>query len=212
MAQHDYWQRAWSHFFAQEEQVTRDGYEGPDVFLTLHGCYTRGHYGTRLVADPREVARFRPHLIVTFIDDIFDLWWRTEERAHGDPWRGRPTLEHLALARRVEASFGDLVKCLADTRPRHLLVAAAHPQRTVAQAIYGNRAEVAYLSFPISEPRHMAAQGDRSGIEAVNEFIRLSAKYERENRNVSFICPLAIDELPFVGFGNDTREPSKRRS
>ena len=46
----------------------------------------------------------------------------------------------------------------------------------------------------------MAAQGDRSGIEAVNEFIRLSAKYERENRNVSFICPLAIDELPFVGF------------
>ena len=148
VAQHDYWQRAWSHFFAQEEQVTRDGYEGPDVFLTLHGCYTRGHYGTRLVADPREVARFRPHLIVTFIDDIFDLWWRTEERAHGDPWRGRPTLEHLALARRVEASFGDLVKCLADTRPRHLLVAAAHPQRTVAQAIYGNRAEVAYLSSP----------------------------------------------------------------
>ena len=209
--QHERWRKAWTAFFNENEAVTSESYQGPDAFLALHGCFTRGHYGTRLVADPSEVARFRPHLIVTLIDDIYDLWWRTEARAGGDPWKGRPTLEQLALARRVEAAFGDLVMCLADTNPRHLLIAAAHPQRTVAQAIYGNDPKVIYLSFPITEPGHMATNGDNSGIKEIDDFIRRTAECERQNRSVSFVCPLAIDELPFVRFGmtEDNRDKVK---
>jgi hypothetical protein len=59
-------------------------------------------------------------------------------------------------------------------------------------------AHVTYLSFPISAPREMEANGDRSFIDIINAAHHLAANEMSARRSRSFISPLAIDELPIV--------------
>ena len=81
----------------------------------------------RWILDVNEVASFRPHLIVTLIADVYDMWWRTESRAAGEAWKGRPTLEQLLLARRFEVAIGDQLALASATNPRHIVLAVGHP-------------------------------------------------------------------------------------
>jgi hypothetical protein len=167
-----------------------------DIFLGLHGCYTRSQYGSRCVIDLKKVAQFQPTLVVTLIADVYDMWWRTESRAKGEAWRGMPTLEHLIAGRRSEVMVADLIALECTERIDSLVIAASHPCDTVAKCIFGTDPRLVYLSFPISEPRRQEEKGDLSGIEAVSNLIRLAHEKQKSDTDLAFICPLAIDELP----------------
>lgn len=189
------WNEAWDACFRERlEPLIKSG---KDVFLGLHGCYIRTQYGARCVLDLQRVKQFNPTLIITLIADVYDMWWRTESRAKGEAWRGRPTIEHLLGGRRSEVLVADLIALECGKPIRSLVIAVGHPCDTVAKCVFNDRVKVVYLSFPISEPRRMAKKGDNSGLQEVSRFI--AAAHERQRQpgsNLAFICPLAIDELP----------------
>jgi hypothetical protein len=189
--QREEWERAWERLVAAISSAT------DDIVISMHGCYIRGHYGTRLILDPNKVAAIKPSLIITLIADVYDMWWRTESRAGGVDWKGRPSLEQLILGRRFEVAIGDQISLSATCR--HLVVAVSHPCDTLSRCIFRRGVKVAYLSFPISEPRRMELEGDMSGIDDVSAFIRHAHKRQKQSDSIACICPLAIDELPLNG-------------
>jgi hypothetical protein len=198
--QRDEWNRAWETLAAD---ITNSS---DDIIVSLHGCYIRGHYGTRVILDPNKIAAINPCSIVTLVADVFDMWWRTESRADGQDWKGRPTLEQLILGRRIEVAVADQVALTA--RRRHLVLAVNHPCDTLSRFIFRPNVKVIYLSFPISEPRRMQAAGDKSGIDAVSAFIKYAHQRQRASQHLACVCPLAIDELP-LKFAFDEYERQK---
>jgi hypothetical protein len=189
------WCEAWD--LCRNEQLEPLIEADKHIFLGLHGCYLRTHYGSRCVLDMKRIAQFKPTLIITLIADVYDMWWRTEERARGEAWRGQPSPEHLIEGRRAEVMVADQIALECSSRPRSLVLAIQHPCDTVSKCIFSPKPRVVYLSFPISEPRRMADKGDMSGIEEVSGLIRHVYERQKSDADLACVCPLAIDELPF---------------
>lgn len=189
--QYEKWMQAWGN-------LTDDGIadeSDENRILLVHGTIVRGDYGVRCVCNVNCLAAFGADTIVTLIDDVYNLWWRTELRARGEYHRGRPTLEQLIMARRAEQLFGDMVALQGECHAHHLVLAVAHPSRTLANYIF-TAPRVVYLSFPISRPREMLQKdGDNTGMEAVNTFLDHVYGYQRTSPKLVFINPLSIDEL-----------------
>lgn len=189
------WRRAWGQFRRRLKTDLRDR----DVILALHGVLARSLYGVRSPVNLDDLREFRPTRIVTLIDDAYIMWWRTETRAGGQDYKGRPTLEQLVAARRAELFFGDIVAkvCETDQQLRNYMLAVRHPARTLHRLLFPpEEAIFVYLSFPISGPRRWLAKSKPKGIEEVNLFLKQAADFERANPQVACFCPLAIDELP----------------
>lgn len=193
------WQSSWK-VMSKERRFARKNPSNSSrgVLLGLHGTYIRGQYGTRSVLLPHVIAKdFQPDIIITLIADVYDMWWRTAERAIDDPVVGRPTLEHLILGRRQETTIGDLIAVAC--RPRrvnNIMLSVSHPIQTVTHLIDSAKPRIVYLSFPISEPRRMAAKNDPTGIEEISRFVRQAYLHQESHGDMVIECPLAIDELP----------------
>lgn len=184
------WRRAW-------EQLKGDLTNEP-VLLGLHATYVSGIVGLRSAINiPSICEDFRPSLVVTLIDDVFSMWSRTEARAEGSHYKGRPTFEQLLVARRAEQVLGDLILTHTPSgKCRHVLCATGNSLSALINLIVFD-APITYLSFPISAPRELEGKGDKSFIELINEAHRL-AQFEMQNAKRAFISPLAIDELPLL--------------
>src|SRR5712692_349610 len=50
--QHDEWRLAWERLCKDVEQETED------IFIGLHGCFVRGHYGVRIITESAETNHF----------------------------------------------------------------------------------------------------------------------------------------------------------
>lgn len=198
----DAWARLEQNYGIKPESSTKTDKKSfadvdENLLLVMHGAVVHGDYGVRAPYDLLCVRRFNPHLILTIIDDVFDMWWRTEAKGKQKPSRERPTLEQLLLGRRVEQLAGDQIANHVSPRPRHILLSVQHSTETAARLVLG-MPRVVYLAFPISEPRRMRAGPRRSkkGVLLIDKFHKAVADFQRKNRNVVFITPLAIDELP----------------
>jgi hypothetical protein len=89
------WGRAWDDF--------KQTLNNEITILGLHATYISGILGLRSpVHIPSICQDFQPTLIVTLIDDVYMMWSRTEPRAEGKEYRGRPSFEQLLVARRAE--------------------------------------------------------------------------------------------------------------
>lgn len=193
--QFDYWRSGWA-------ELRGSGFLGStndDTVLLMHGAIVRGDYGTRVVLDLPSVLEFQPDTIITLIDDVYDLWWRTEDRAKDDSWKGRPTLEQLIAARRTEQLVGDLIANHLNPPARHVVLSVNHPLENAARLILSTSPpHIVYLAFPISEPRRMLQQQppNQRGMDLINEFHRSAFQIQKELPNCLFITPLAIDERP----------------
>ena len=126
------------------------------------------------------------------------MWTRTETRAGGQEIKGRPSFEQLLVARRAEMLLGDVILSHTGNRKaRHIVCATGNTLDALINLIIFD-ADITYLSFPISAPREMKNNGDRSFIDVINDAHRLAAIEMSTRRTRSFISPLAIDELPIV--------------
>ncbi len=188
--QHDEWKRAWDEL--EQDILTDDADE--NRILLVHASLVRGDYGVRCACHVDRIASFGPDTTVTLIDDVHNLWWQTEARAHGEYHRGRPTLEQLIMARRCEQLIGDMISLQARPASRHLVLATLHPVSTLANYIFTG-SKVVYLSFPITRPREMRQGGDSRGIDAVNHFVQTAYDAQRSSPQCVFVNPLSIDEL-----------------
>lgn len=190
------WDKAWNEALEAVDSATEN-----NIFLGMHGCYVRGHYGTRWVLDIQKVATFKPDVIITLLADVYDCWQRTEARAEasGAPWRGKPTLEQLILARRNEVAVGDHIRLSCENIPDHFVLAGSHPVTVFMRIVMHENPKIIYLSFPISGPRdRFKEQGDTSGIAMVSEYIRKVYERQQLAMDRAIVCPLSIDEYPFV--------------
>lgn len=204
------WREAWDRLRAAHDFDKLPNH----TLLIMHGAIVKGQYGARAIIDLQRIADFRPNLVITLIDNVYDMWWRTENKSKGEPLRGRPTLEQLLMARRVEVLVGDLIVNNVVPRARHIVLAAEHPVECAARLILG-RKHIVYLAFPISEPRRLQKGGDSSGVDMVNAFHEAAFVYQNANPDVIFISPLAVDERPLPDnlgdFERITLEVGKRR-
>jgi hypothetical protein len=194
----DRWREAWN-LFQRDLAAYEKEHPDADIFISLHGCSTRSHYGARPIIQPEKVAMLGADHIVTFLDNVYDMWWRTQYRAKGEEFRGTPTLQQLLQARHVETMVADQVALAGPLpRPRHLVLSVNHPIATVGNWLYGRDPKVVYLCFPISDPRTLLSQGDQTGRDEINGF--LSEAYALQLRSLDrvLVCPLTIDELPLV--------------
>jgi hypothetical protein len=185
------WRRGWEDL--------KKGLDGETTILALHATYISGPLGLRSpVHLPSICDDFKPTLIVTLIDDVYQMWSRTEARAAGQEIKGRPSFEQLVAARRAEQLLGDLILShTGNSNARHILCAAANNLDALINLIVFD-APVTYLSFPISAPREMSTNGDNSFVEIINDAHRRAAVRMTEDRDRAFITPLSIDELPLV--------------
>ena len=213
--------KSWTHFLAQDledqaitwkrvwDQFKKSLNEETTV-LGLHATYVSGLLGLRCpVHIPSICNDFKPTLIISLIDDVYSMWKRTEDRAGGEEYKGRPSFEQLLMARRAEQTLGDLILTHSpDHGAQHLLCATGNTLTALSNVLIFD-APVTYLSFPISAPRELEAKGDLEFIHLINEAHRRALAEMRSNRYRAFISPLAIDELPMVGKAKELIEPSK---
>ncbi|WP_145984422.1 hypothetical protein [Bradyrhizobium nitroreducens] len=185
------WRQAWDDF--------KKTLGSEAVVLGLHATYVSGILGLRCpVHIPSICSDFAPTLIVSLVDDVFQMWSRTETRAQGQEVKGRPTFEQLLAARRAEQLLGDVVLShLGNPKARHIVCATGNNLDALVNVIVFD-APVTYLSFPISAPRELAASGDSSFVAVINQAHLLAAQEMITNRHRAFISPLSIDELPIV--------------
>lgn len=195
--QKELWDKAWDNF------VTTLNEDASDVIiLSMHGAVVWSQYGARVILDPSKVVNdFKPDVIITLIDDVYDMWWRTEHRAQGADYFGRPSLEQLIEVRRVELIVGDQIAAIAGPNCRHFALAMSHPIDCLSRLAYAPKPTVVYTCIPITGPREMEAQGDLSGIEEINSFLKevIDTQLSDNTGSLVMICPLTIDELPFRG-------------
>lgn len=201
------WLDAWDDFSPARDP---DPMRETDVFLLIvHGCVVTAFYGTSQALDVHRICvDFQPDLIVTLTDDVYNLWWRAESRSPSALHSGHPTLEHLLMARRVEAMIGDRIAATSSRmlhqRVRNILLPVNHPVEVLENLIFYD-AKPVYLSFPISGPRRWLdsnSEEDRHTgkklADVINDFHRLANQSQRMSKHLAYISPLAIDELPLV--------------
>jgi hypothetical protein len=191
------WRRGWDDFNKR--------LDGENTILGLHATYVSGPLGLRSpIHIPSICNDFQPTLIISLIDDVYQMWSRTAARAAGKEIKGRPSFEQLLVARRAEQLLGDIILShTGNPKARHILCATGNNVDALVNLMIFD-APVTYLSFPISAPREMQAKGDMSFIEVINHAHHLAAAEMSQKRNRSFISPLTIDELPIVFKTRDT--------
>jgi len=194
--QRDLWKKAWG-LFQTRLTAEEKAYPDHDIIISLHGSVVRGHYGVRCIAQLSDLIALKPSRVVTLIDNIYDMWWRTRERAGPETRKGKPTFEQLITARRCETIVADLVAYGDGSNPiDNLLLAVRHPYESLWNWLQSETPKVVYLSFPISAPRRLEGKGDLSGIAEINGFVELAHKHQLLIAGMVLLCPLTIDELP----------------
>ena len=123
------WLRAWEDF--------KNNLSNEIMILGLHATDVSGVLGLRCPINiPRVCDDFRPTLIISLIDDVYNMWPRTEARAEGRDSKGRPSFEQLLVARRAEQLLGDLISSHSPMpAPRHILCAAGNTLDALANLI-----------------------------------------------------------------------------
>ncbi|HVZ92373.1 MAG TPA: hypothetical protein VG843_12035 [Rhizomicrobium sp.] len=194
MTQAMIWDHAWTSLHKELGKIP----ENETVLLSMHGAYVRADQGTRSIANLNRICEeFRPTLVITVFDDVYQMWSRTEAEAQGDNTVIRPTLQELIAARRAEIMIGDmLVVQRPMTKCRHVIIALNHPVRFFSELILSN-AQICYLSFPITAFREQSPEAKELAekIRGVHGEAVASFNADGSARKI-FISPLAIDELP----------------
>ncbi len=183
------------------------------ILLCMHGVLTRRTTGTISPIIIRSIDEFSPSRIITLIDDVYLKWHRTETRAMNTEYVGRPTLEQLLDASRKEIFLGELIAKNLKTPVEHFLLPVNHPARNLFRLLFVPESEIItiYLSFPISRPRKLLADGDNSGVEEVNGFLRVANNFESRNSKIVCFYPLCIDELPLLSATEEMKDGIKHR-
>lgn len=203
------WDNAWNIFTKEHPQINNNVSEV--YVLSLHGVFVDSVSGIRVASNIEKICQeFKPDLVITLIEDVYNIWWRTEARVPAGSHELRPTLEQLLMARRAETIVGDYIVASLyrysrsiGEKVRHVMLSVNHPVQVLERLIFDEALPV-YISFPISAPRRLMGHHQQEKqnlgeqiVHAINEFHHLALKAQATSTSLSYISPLAIDELPF---------------
>lgn len=173
------------------------------AIVSLHLVFHRDGYLFSVV-DWDFLARLRPSVVVTLIDDVYDCEGRLRRTAF--PPGRLPSWQELLLWRSAEINAADQIsrnlyldptyyglnkvnrlpksiRSIVKRRIPHFLVAVKHPVQTLYRLLFRRSILPVYASFPITRTR----KGDDSRKE-IDSFRRTL------HENFATLDPLAIDE------------------
>ena len=196
----------WNDGWESTKKVFEDDSKDHEIVVG-HGSLIDETFGARPGLNPFKIAKeFNPNLVVTLIDNVFQMWFETEARAEKNKHQARPTLEQLLMARRVEILIGDQIVAAAGDQGRipHYLLSVNNPRKTFENLLL-HQANLVYLSFPISIPRRLLRSEKKQSlgeefVAGINSFHQHAASLQRDNPKIGIVSPLTIDELPFSRF------------
>lgn len=173
------WQQALDRILDRLER------ERPEhVFLSVHCTFYRN---SRFFSplDWNRLRAFKPDVLVTLIDDVYDVWNRVNQREHRAPAGSYLRLREIAAWRSVEVMVSDLLaqQMYPGKQLPNYVVARKHPPTTLHRLLFCPDSLVVYLSFPISHVR----RDPRLRAEIDRFRLRLHERY-------TVFDPLAIDE------------------
>lgn len=195
--QTEQWQESWREFVKANGPFDENR---RGILLGLHGSFTRGQYGVRPGSSPSVIAAdFQPDLVITLIADIYDMWWRTTGRANSRAYCGLPSVYQLLASRHQDVLFGDQVALACNPPVKNIVLAVGHPIETLAHCVnFPRDHRTVYLSFPIAQPKQLAALGNPRAKQAVSRFLKRAYEIQKSDPKLVLLCPLSIDELPLV--------------
>jgi hypothetical protein len=179
-------QRRWHEAFADILHEIQT--ESPkNVLLSLHMTFFKNSRFFSLV-DQDLLKKFKPDLFITFIDDLYAVWARVENKTKlgQDLGQSHLRLREILAWRTVETLVTDFVS--KNFNVPNYVVAVKHPVDTVFRLAFQSRVKCFYASFPISQTR-----SDPRKREEIDNF-RL-----RLHKDYAVFDPLTIDEkiIPF---------------
>jgi adenylate kinase len=173
----------------------------PDhVILLIHlSLYRHSNFFT--FTNWHQIRRFSPDMIVTIIDDVYDVWARIRQETQRYPDRTLITIKELFEWRSVEVFLAELLSRnlnLVEGRVvPHFVVPVKHPLIMFDKLLFEPEVARIYASYPITHVR--------ANPEAVQEVNDARARLHEE---FTVFDPVTIDErilqAKLVGVGSQT--------
>jgi adenylate kinase len=155
------------------------------AFLLVHAVYFRNKM-YRSMINLNLLREFKPTVIVTLIEDSYDVTKRIEDKERTEGTGSRCTFAEALSWRTVETMFGDLLsRNISDRNIEHFVVARKHAPEMVYRLLFERYFLRVYAAFPISATRHQN--------KAVSE---INAFRKRLCDEFTVFDPVTIDEYP----------------
>jgi len=178
-------QEIWNRF-CQEILEKIETSKPKHVFLLVHGTYYRNkRYFSRL--NWNFLRKFRPSIIITLIDDAYDVQRRIAQVESEVETRSECTLSEAIEWRTVETMIANILSenLFEHTKIHFFVVAVKHPPETVYRLLFERWRLPLYIAFPIGVTRP-----DDEAITEINEF-RMKLR-----QHFTVFDPVTIDEYP----------------
>jgi adenylate kinase len=156
------------------------------AFLLVHAVYFRNKM-YRSMINLNLLKEFKPSVVLTLIEDSYDVCKRIENKERIESTGSRCTFAEALSWRTVETMLGELLSrnIYPDRRLEHLVVARKHPPEMVYKLLFERHLLRVYTAFPISATRHRT-----KAVSEINAF----RKQVRDEFTV--FDPVTIDEYP----------------
>ena len=159
--------------------------QSKNVFLSVHAVYYRYNNYFSMI-DQNTLSKFCPDMIITLIDDIYDVSKKVTDKEKELHTNSSCTFSEALGWRTVETLMADnLSENLLPNNPiTHYVLAIKHNVRTFYRLIFEKERLILYSSFPITSTR--------TDIDRTNEINDFKAKLEEK---YIILDPATIDEI-----------------
>ena len=164
-----------------------DQKQSKNVFLSAHAVYYRYNNYFSMI-DQDTLSKFNPDMIITLIDDIYDISKKVTDKENELHTNSSCTLSEALSWRTVETLMADNLSknLIQDKSIPHYVLAIKHNVKTFYRLIFEPERLILYSSFPITSTR--------TDIKKTNEINDFKAKLEEK---YIVLDPAAIDEILF---------------
>ncbi len=177
--------RLWREVFETQVLQQIENKNPQHVLLSLHGTFFRRNEFFSCL-DLRLLREFDADVVITLIEDSYDIAARVAQRDEEWDTQSRVTVSDAMSWRSAEILLGDLVS--AELGTKHFVFAVKHPIRTLYHLLFRRDLPIIYGSFPIS--MHRTVDGAPGMPEA-----ELGCFRELFTETSTLLDPVRIDEL-----------------
>ena len=178
--------RTWQEVMKREVLAPLETAPPEHVFLAMHGLFYRNNNFFTPVDWPLLQA-FRPTVVLTLIDDAYDVASRVTvvRETQGPRTQSSITVAEALLWRSAEVSMADMIS--RSLGISNFVLSVKHPSEAAFRMLFRRDILRIYASFPISSTRRIA--------ERVKE---INTHRERLHREYAVFDPVCIDELRVI--------------
>ena len=185
------WREAWDRFL-EKKQTPSPQY----VFLALH-LTNRCRERTFSLIDWNRLRDFKPDVLITLIEDIYDIWNRIKQGEERLPTPTYMRLNEVMEWRQDEMMIADLIAHSLGIK--NYVVPVKHPSDMLMNLLFREKRKLRiYAAFPVTDTRFEEAA--RSEIDRYRETLQ---------RNFIVFDPLTIDEMILQFLAKQARERDK---